>query len=103
MKAISIKRLWAEQVMDGTKREEFRTWTTKHRGPLAIHASGPGGALLGVVDVVGCRWDAGRGCYAWQLARPRRLASPILCKGKQKFWNVPAEHLPALEALAARQ
>jgi len=44
--------------------------------------------------------NARRGCYAWQLARPRRLATPIPYKGKQKFWPVPPEHLPALEALA---
>ena len=47
--------------------------------------------------VVGCRWDDGRGCYAWQLPRPRRLSAPIPCKGKQTFWGVPAEHLSPRE------
>src|SRR3954453_661020 len=99
MKAISIKRVVAEQIMAGTKRIEYRSWPTKHRGTLAIHASGPGGALLGVVEVVGCKWNAQDEVWEWELARPRRLAASIVCKGQLKLWEVPAVLLATLESL----
>jgi len=38
MKAITIDALWAWAIMQGIKRVENRTWPTKYRGRLAIHA-----------------------------------------------------------------
>jgi hypothetical protein len=40
MKAISIKPQWAWLIMNGHKDIENRTWRTKHRGEVLIHASG---------------------------------------------------------------
>lgn len=39
MKALSVRQPWAIQINDGIKNLEFRTWQTKHRGPLLICAS----------------------------------------------------------------
>lgn len=39
MKVISILQPWATLVVIGAKRIETRSWNTKHRGPLLIHAS----------------------------------------------------------------
>lgn len=39
MKAISLTQPWAQLVALGEKRIETRSWETKHRGPLAIHAA----------------------------------------------------------------
>lgn len=39
MKAISIWQPWASAVALGAKKIETRGWSTKYRGPLAIHAS----------------------------------------------------------------
>lgn len=75
MKTLSIKQPWASLIMCGVKRVENRTWSTPHRGPLLIHASGkydhagvtfleekgiahlsaddaPRGAILGTVELV---------------------------------------------------
>ena len=69
MKAITIKQPWAELILQGRKTIELRTWTTNHRGRLAIHAgqglkreacaayglepeSLPRGALVGTVEIV---------------------------------------------------
>lgn len=75
MKALSIQQPWAWAILAGHKPLENRTWKTRYRGPLAIHASRgtgwdasgrellaklgtpapdelPRGALLGVVDLV---------------------------------------------------
>ena len=38
MKALTIKQPWATLIALGEKKFETRSWQTKHRGPLAIHA-----------------------------------------------------------------
>lgn len=38
MKALTILEPWASLLVYGTKQYETRSWLTKHRGPLAIHA-----------------------------------------------------------------
>lgn len=38
MKAITIKQPWATLIALGEKQFETRSWKTKYRGPLAIHA-----------------------------------------------------------------
>ena len=40
MKAISIEPHWAWLIVSGHKDIENRTWRTKHRGRVLIHASG---------------------------------------------------------------
>lgn len=39
MKALSITQPWASLVAQGEKQFETRSWTTRYRGPLAIHAA----------------------------------------------------------------
>lgn len=39
MKALAIKQPWAWLIVNGYKPVENRTWSTKFRGPLLIHAS----------------------------------------------------------------
>lgn len=38
MKVITIKQPWATLITEGYKEYEFRTWKTKYRGELLIHA-----------------------------------------------------------------
>lgn len=38
MKAITIRQPWASLIASGEKRYETRSWPTKYRGPIAIHA-----------------------------------------------------------------
>lgn len=38
IKAITIKQPWATLIALGEKKFETRSWPTKHRGPIAIHA-----------------------------------------------------------------
>ncbi|MDQ1139439.1 ASCH domain-containing protein [Pedobacter agri] len=47
MKALSIKQPWASLIASGIKDIENRTWATKYRGRIYIHASGkPAGIEL---------------------------------------------------------
>jgi hypothetical protein len=38
MKALTIRQPWASLIAHGVKTIETRSWSTKHRGPIAIHA-----------------------------------------------------------------
>ncbi|RZJ91586.1 MAG: ASCH domain-containing protein, partial [Chryseobacterium sp.] len=40
MKSLSIKQPWASLIASGIKDIENRTWATKYRGRIYIHASG---------------------------------------------------------------
>lgn len=39
MKALTVRQPWAWAIAAGHKDVENRTWITKYRGPLAIHAA----------------------------------------------------------------
>jgi activating signal cointegrator 1 len=74
MRALTIQQPWAHLIIRGDKRVENRTWPTRYRGPLAIHAGkgrawlrraeGSGfrvrgseldfGAVIGTVELVDC-------------------------------------------------
>lgn len=78
MKALSIQQPWAFCITNGTKRVENRSWGTKHRGLLLIHAgqtrqdvaeeihddspemnvfdmqTSPRGAIVGICNLVDC-------------------------------------------------
>ena len=81
MRALSIHQPWAWAILQAGKTIENRTWSTKHRGPILVHASKSRasydrekqldwkalygvdlppweeletGAVVGVVDVVDC-------------------------------------------------
>ena len=38
MKALTIKQPWAELIVSGYKKYEFRSWKTNYRGKILIHA-----------------------------------------------------------------
>ena len=55
MKAITLTQPWATLVAIGAKQIETRSWATRYRGPLAIHAAaglGPVGGRRGLVRVL---------------------------------------------------
>lgn len=72
MKVLTIKQPWATLIMEGYKRFEFRSWQTKYRGDLLIHAGEgvdreavsrlkkympeelPKGKILGRVKLIDC-------------------------------------------------
>lgn len=39
IKALSVRQPWANLIVEGYKTMDLRTWSTTHRGPLAIYAS----------------------------------------------------------------
>jgi activating signal cointegrator 1 len=76
MKALSIRHPWVDLILAGTKTIEIRTWATRYRGPILLHASGAYGisereaaarlrlpppepermsAIVGIAELVDCR------------------------------------------------
>lgn len=70
MKALTLHQPWATLVALGVKSIETRSWTTSHRGPIAIHA-------------------------ARTMPREARMAAydPIRRRGRQGLWEVPDDAL----------
>lgn len=72
MKVLTIRQPWATLIIAGLKRYEFRSWNTKYRGEILIHAGKtidkeavqrlekylpdelPLGKILGKVKVIDC-------------------------------------------------
>lgn len=54
MKALTLYQPWATLVALGVKTIETRSWATKYRGPLAIHAGArrPAGGTIGTFGVI---------------------------------------------------
>jgi hypothetical protein len=114
VKAITIKQPWAWAIIFGGKDIETRTWYTKYRGPLLIHAGAayrgdawlPRGvhppdreeldfsAIIGIVDLVDVveksrsRWF--QGDYGFVLRNARALSRPIPCNGRLSLWTPTA-------------
>ena len=122
MKILSIKQPWASLIVHGLKDIENRTWPTRYRGPLIIHASQraddisatdierrfgahlpcelPLGGIVGVTEIVDCvrphpsKWYA-PAHYAFALANSRPLPF-VKWRGALSLRDVPAELLELL-------
>jgi hypothetical protein len=117
-RVLTIRQPWAWAIIHGGKDVENRSWPTKHRGPLLIHAGsafeadGYGtveqlatrrppatgefihGAIIGVVDLVDCQQDvvsawAVPGQWHWVLRNPRSFDQAVPCPGKLGLWRPP--------------
>ena len=116
LKCLSVRQPWASLIFRSRNRKdvENRSWLTRYRGPLLIHAaravdrdacsklgldsdSLPRGVILGVVTVADCtppekpcrsKW-ADPSAYHWLLTDPRLLSHPIPFVGRVGFFKVP--------------
>ena len=115
LKALSIRQPWCHHILCNGKDIENRTWPTKFRGQVLIHASktfdGPAaerrnfvstfdhgvectdmGGIVGVMDIVDCvehsdsEWF--HGPYGFVIANARPLPF-IPCHGALGFFNLP--------------
>jgi hypothetical protein len=105
-RALSIRQPYAEQVLLGTKKIEYRKVPTNIRGRVYIYASQtPGrlrefqklgvqprelqiGVVVGTVEVVNCTGTPG--AYKWHLKNPHRLAKALKPKNQpQPVWFYP--------------
>ena len=92
--ALSVRQPFAELILRGVKKIEYRSIPTHKRERVYVYASKvpvddagswakvklepgdlPTGVLVGTVEIVGC--DGEPGDYQWKLAKPKRLKKPI--------------------------
>jgi predicted transcriptional regulator len=104
-RALSIHQPFAEQIMQGIKKFEYRSPPTNIRERVYIYASlkpnekafektgkepgdFPVSVLIGTVEITDCNYQAGE--YHWRLAKPKRLKKLIKPEGHpQPVWFKP--------------
>lgn len=92
--ALSVRQPYVTRILNGTKRFEYRSRPTNVRGRVLLYASATidydemdddelqlpdprTKVIVGDVEIVGCEWDEEGDCYAWALANPRTLSTPL--------------------------
>ena len=121
LKALSVRQPWAWAIVFGGKDVENRSWPTRYRGRLLVHAGSAfesagldrisalgveppargefaRGAIIGAVEVVACIRDSDSpwavpGLWHWLLTDPHPLLPPIPCPGRLSLWTPPSEAL----------
>ena len=104
--AFSVHQPFAEQIMLGIKKFEYRSMKTTRRARVYVYASlrndkrayeemgkepgdFPNGVIVGSVEIVDCTLSSGWG-YKWHLANPKRLRKPLKPDNRgQPVWFVP--------------
>ena len=108
VRAISIRQPYAELILRGIKKEEYRSRRTTIRGRVYIYASltnadddeaweqtrkrpgaFPRGVVVGSVEIVDCVQDDEVGDFAYLLKAPRRLRRPRVVRNQPQpvFWR----------------
>ena len=109
--ALSIKQPFAEQILLGLKRIEYRSVATNRRGRVYIYASRswhqdpqewlkidkapaqlPLGRVVGSIEIIDCVWSDDSGCYHWHLSSPRRMPARRPENHPQPVWFYPFNH-----------
>lgn len=106
-RALSLRQPYAEQVLRGSKKIEYRSRVTHVRGRVYLYASLtpdseayqdmnievgslPTGVLVGTVEIAGCRKHRYEDEYEWELRLPLRLEQPIKPENHpQPVWFKP--------------
>jgi hypothetical protein len=104
-RVLTVRQPWAWAIIHGGKNVENRSWPTKHRGPLLIHAGSAfepdayqtvqpppalelvHGAIIGVVELVDCVPDSDSEWavihqWHWCLRNPQPFDQAVPCPGK---------------------
>ena len=106
MKALSIHAPYIYEIIRGTKKEEYRTWTPKSLGEdeeLLLCSSAKkypdhvSGYALAVCRI-GCVTDYGD-AYGWQI-KDVRPVKPVPVKGKLHFFEVEDDKIERLPEMS---
>jgi hypothetical protein len=104
--ALSVMQPYAEQIMLGIKRFEYRSRGTNRRGRVYLYASKTRhvnvaewdrlgdaevkfGHVIGTVEIVDCDWSAADNCFRWHLRNPRRIPPKRPRNQPQPVWFYP--------------
>ena len=97
--AFSVHQPYADQILRGTKKYEYRTIPTHIRGRVYVYATLktiiypskhlPRGRIIGTVQVIACEWSRHLHCYRWKLSHPRRIRPRAPKNHPQPIWFYP--------------
>ena len=97
--AFSVHQPYADQILRGTKKYEYRTIPTHIRGRVYVYATLktiinpskhlPHGRIIGTVQVIACEWSRHLHCYRWKLSHPRRIRPRSPKNHPQPIWFYP--------------
>ncbi len=108
IRAISIRQPFVEQILQGTKRFEYRSQATRIRERVYLYASArpfdddrlwkrmgkepgalPTSRIVGSVEIVDYQWDPKRECYAYRLNAPKRVRTHLVPINQPQpvFWR----------------
>lgn len=116
MKALSIRQPYAELIISGKKKIEYRNWNTTFRGQFYVHAPEiierdaieiykvhrsklVTGAIIGKVTLYDVKHFTSDEAlrimyrYGFLLKKPQRFKKPIPFSGKQHFFEVSGAKL----------
>ena len=115
VRAISIRQPYVELILQGKKKEEYRSRLTRIRERVYIYASLtpseweedwlkvrkqkgelPTGVIVGTVNIIDCYWHRDEGCYAFVLRQPQRLEEFLkpINQPQPGFWRPQFEGTP---------
>ena len=128
--AITVYQPWADLIVRGIKDIENRSWPTRFRGRILIHAGSNikwdivkkyrralgldsvddydphTMAIVGMAEIVGCvttyRSRFFLGPYGFVLKNAVRFRKPIRYRGRQRIFRVPLSRLRGSSAAAAK-
>ena len=102
MKALSVRGDYIMQIIEGTKKVEYRVWQTKYRGPLLmcsttkkVAGAAPGYAVC-VVNLKSIEWSDFDNCFHWNIEL-QDLIEPVPVKGQLKLFNVDDSMITPIE------
>lgn len=126
--AVTICQPYAHLIAVGEKWVENRSWPTRHRGPIAIHAGKSRdwldaddearypdmvfGAVVAIATLDDCvhvndlreptrSHEHANGPWCWVLRDVRPLRQPVAVRGAQGLWFLTAEVSASIVAQAA--
>jgi ASCH domain len=91
IRAISVRQPYADQILRGWKKVEYRSRPTNIRERVYVYAGLrpgdsedwdeyglqpgdlPAGVIIGSVEIRGCRYDPEVDVYEWLLSKPKRI------------------------------
>lgn len=122
IRALTVRQPWASLIAFHGKTVENRTWPTRWRGTLLVHAANTAdphhpfnpdqvtwnqvrGAVIAVTTLEDCHADDGMctpwsedGAFHWELDHIRPLARPVLCAGRLGLWTLAPDVLAQVTA-----
>ena len=99
-RALTIRQPWASLIAEGIKTVETRSWSTKYRGELAIHAGLHRPEVwMGEEGPYGEIWNEGSDgeCLVqWAQTDKRDFLPGRLLPLNERWWLAPAPDFPSL-------